>query len=201
MTKAEMLKSLKERRANSEGTSSSRRSSKGKRKASSEGGERRKKRQHEKATESAQTTVPKDPVSEPLGTTDKGPEQQSIELPYVLMDTSAISFVAKPSGSVSMEFIRRLVPDQDFDLVRRTPDLEVLEAASLHFMQSLVWSGEAATRLTQARDEVVMTQCSIDGVLDRHNDLMKQLEEIRAQKDGEKESLLLELEPTRAKVQ
>ncbi|KZV30874.1 hypothetical protein F511_15793 [Dorcoceras hygrometricum] len=103
MTKVEMMNSMKDRRANPEGTSSSRRSSKGKRKASTEEGERR---------------------------------------------------------FISLDFIRRLVPDQDFDLVRRTPDLEVLEAASLHFMQ-----------------------------------------EIRAQKDREKESLLLELEPTRAKAQ
>ncbi|KZV49664.1 Embryo defective 3006 isoform 1 [Dorcoceras hygrometricum] len=163
MTKAEMMKSLKERRANPEGTSSSHRSSKGKRKTSSEGegdvqagtvmerprwsrkehlswnGERRKKRHHEeKTTESARATVPKDPMGELSGTAGKAPkktEQQSIEVPYVLLDTSEISFVAKPSSPTSLDIIRRLVPDQYFDLVKGTPDLKVLEAVFLHFMQ------------------------------------------------------------------
>ncbi|KZV19085.1 hypothetical protein F511_10136 [Dorcoceras hygrometricum] len=113
MTKAEMMKSLKERRVDPEGTSSSRRSSKEKRKASLEGGERSKKRQNEeKTTEPARATAPKDPVSKPVGTTEKIPEQQSTELPYVLLDTSSISFVAKPSGSISLDFIRRLVPSK-----------------------------------------------------------------------------------------
>ncbi|KZV40485.1 enhancer of mRNA-decapping protein 4-like [Dorcoceras hygrometricum] len=46
-----------------------------------------------------------------------------------------------------------------------------------------------------------MTRGSMDGVLDRHNDLMKQLEDIRAEKDKEKESVLLELEIARAEAQ
>ncbi|KZV42461.1 Glutamate receptor 2 isoform 1 [Dorcoceras hygrometricum] len=158
MTNAEMIKSLKERKANPEGTSSSHRPSKGKRKASSEGGERRKKRHHEEqTTESTRAIVPKDPMGELSGTARKAPEQ--------------------------------------------------IEQQSI---ETLVWTGEAANRLTQAHDEVVMTRListgpdtrrSKDGVLGRHNDLMKQLEEIRAQKDGEKGSLLLELEATRDEVQ
>ncbi|KZV52587.1 CCAAT/enhancer-binding protein zeta [Dorcoceras hygrometricum] len=197
MTKAKMMKSLKERRSHPEGTSISHHSSKGKRKASSEGGEKRKKRHNEeKATEPAWETALQDPISEPVGTAENIPEQQSIEVPYVLLDTSAISFVAKPSGSVSLDFIRRLVLDQDFDLVKRTPDLRFLETASLHFMQT----GETANRLSQARDEVVMTRRSMDGVLGLHNDLLKQLEEMRAQEDREKESLRLKLEAARADV-
>ncbi|KZV58710.1 hypothetical protein F511_31859 [Dorcoceras hygrometricum] len=165
-------------------------------------GERRKKHRHEeKNKESAQATVSKCPISEPQGTAGKAPEQQSTEAPYVLLDTSVISFVAKPFGSVSLDFVRCLVPDQDFDLVKSVPFLAALEAADLHFMQALVWSGEVENRLTQAQDEVVMTQRSMDGVLDRHNDLMKQLDEIRAQKDKEKESVLLELEAIRAEAQ
>ncbi|KZV27935.1 hypothetical protein F511_33905 [Dorcoceras hygrometricum] len=150
-----MMKTLREMRADPEGASRSLHPSKGKKKAS-EWGERRKKHRHEEKTkESAQATVSKCPISEPRGTAGKAPEQQSTEAPY------------------------------DFDLVKSVPDLASLEAASLHFMQALVWSGEVANRLTQAWDEVVMTRRSMDGVLDRHNDLMKQLEEIRAQKEKE----------------
>ncbi|KZV34437.1 hypothetical protein F511_23411 [Dorcoceras hygrometricum] len=181
MSKAKMMKALKERRADPERTSSS--LSKGERKAAAEGGEKRKKRHHEKkTTESARETASVGPTSEPSGAEGKAPEQQITEAPYVLLDTSAISFMAKPSGSFSLDFVRRLVPEQDFDLVKSVPDIAALEAASLHLMQALVWSGEVATRLSQARDEVVMTRCSMDGVLDRHNDLMKQLEDIRAEK-------------------
>ncbi|KZV34467.1 hypothetical protein F511_28014 [Dorcoceras hygrometricum] len=82
-----------------------------------EGGERRKKRRpEEKTKEPAHATVSKGSTSEPWGTADKAPEQQFTEAPYVLLDTSAISFVANPSGSISLDFVRRLVPDQDFDL-------------------------------------------------------------------------------------
>ncbi|KZV54789.1 hypothetical protein F511_04411 [Dorcoceras hygrometricum] len=188
MIKAEMMKSLKERKTTQEGTSSSRRPSKGKRKASSEGGERRKKcHSEEKASEPARATAPEDPLNELVGTVGKVPEQQSAEVPYVLLDTYALSFVAKPFGSASLDFIRHLVPDQDFDVVKGVPELAVLEAASLHFMQALVWTGEAANRLSQARDEVAMTRRSMDGVLGRHNDLLKQLKEMRAQEDRERD--------------
>ncbi|KZV21571.1 G-box-binding factor 1 [Dorcoceras hygrometricum] len=187
------------KKADSEGASSS--LGKGKRKAAAEGGERRKKRHHGKTTKSAREAISKSPINEPLGTKGTAPEQQSTEEPYVLLDTSAISFVAKPSGSVSLDFTRRLIPDQDYDLVKSVPDIAALEAASLHFMQALVWSGEVANRLNQARKEVVRTQRSMDGMLDRHNNLMKQLEEIRAQKDKEKESMLLDLETSRAEAQ
>ncbi|KZV34332.1 pleiotropic drug resistance protein 1-like [Dorcoceras hygrometricum] len=196
------MKSLKERRADPEGTSRSLHPSKGKRKASSEGGERRKKRRPEEETqEPARATISKGPTSESRSTAGKAPEQESTEAPYVLLDTSALSFMAKPSGLVSLDFIRRLVHDQDFDLVRSVPDLAALEAANLHFMQALVWSGEVSNRLAQARDEVVTTKRSLDGVLGRHNDLMQQLEEITSKKDKEKESVLLELEATRAEAQ
>ncbi|KZV52398.1 hypothetical protein F511_33539 [Dorcoceras hygrometricum] len=84
----------------------------------------------------------------------------------------------RPLRSASLDFIRRLVPGQDFDL-------------------ALVWTGEATNHLSQARDEVVRTKRSMDGVLGRHNDLLKQLEEMRAQEDREKESMRLQLEAAR----
>ncbi|KZV37810.1 hypothetical protein F511_27596 [Dorcoceras hygrometricum] len=56
MSKAEMLKSLKERRADPKGTSSS--LSKGKRKTTAEGGEKRKKRHHEKKTAEPTREIP-----------------------------------------------------------------------------------------------------------------------------------------------
>ncbi|KZV54803.1 hypothetical protein F511_04425 [Dorcoceras hygrometricum] len=80
---------------------------------------------------------------------------------------------------------------KDFDLVKSVLDITALEAASLHLMQALVWGGEVATCLSQARDEVVLTRSSMDGVLDRHNDLMKQLKDIRAEKDKEKDVQVL----------
>ncbi|KZV51549.1 tRNA modification GTPase isoform 1 [Dorcoceras hygrometricum] len=197
MSKAEMKKDLKEKKVDPEGTSLS--LSKGKRKASAEGGERRKKLHHEKKIkEPARETVSGGLTSEPSVMEGKNSEQQTTEAPYVLLDTSAISFVAKPSGSVSLDFTRRLIPDQDFDLVKSVPDLEALEAASLHFMQALVWNGEVANRLLRARDEVTMTRRSMDGMLNRHDGLMKNLEEIRAIIDKEKESMMLEIETSRA---
>ncbi|KZV24356.1 hypothetical protein F511_25897 [Dorcoceras hygrometricum] len=62
-----------------------------------------------------------------------------------------------------------MVQTNEFDLVWRTPDLEVLEAAILYFMQALVWSGEAANRLTGAHNYIFMTRHSMDGVLNRNN--------------------------------
>ncbi|KZV55641.1 hypothetical protein F511_26805 [Dorcoceras hygrometricum] len=169
MTKAEMMKALKERKANLEEASSSRVPRKEKRKTPSEGRKRRKKRRHgEGATETARMTIPEEPVTVPIDTSSKSPEQQSTEVPY------------------------------DFDLVKSVLDLAVLETASLHFMQALVWTGEAANRLSQDTEEVVMTRRSMDGVLGRHNDLLKQLEEMRAHEDREKESLRLDLDTARA---
>ncbi|KZV17930.1 hypothetical protein F511_42013 [Dorcoceras hygrometricum] len=127
MSKAEMLKS--ERRADPEGTSSS--LSKGKRKTATEGGEKRKKRHHEKKTvEPARATTSVDLTNEPVGAAGKAPEQQTTEAPYVLLDTSALSFVAKPSSSVSLDFVRILVPEQDFDLVKSVLDIATMEAAN-----------------------------------------------------------------------
>ncbi|KZV21149.1 hypothetical protein F511_27420 [Dorcoceras hygrometricum] len=65
---------------------------------------------------------------------------------------------------------------------------------SIPYEPALVWTGEAMNHLSQARDEVVRTNRSMDGVLGSHNDLLKQLEEMRAHEDREKESLRLELE-------
>ncbi|KZV32451.1 hypothetical protein F511_15709 [Dorcoceras hygrometricum] len=144
MSKAEMMKALKEKKTDPEGTSLS--LSKGKRKASEEGGERRKKRHHEKKTkEPARETVSGGLTSEPSVKEGKTSEQKTTEAPYVLLDTSAISFVEKPSGSVSLDFTRRLIPDQDFDPLeemRATSDkekesmmleLETSRAQALHF--------------------------------------------------------------------
>ncbi|KZV25413.1 hypothetical protein F511_07297 [Dorcoceras hygrometricum] len=189
MSKAEMLKALKARKTEPEGASRS--LDKGKRKAEAEGGQRREKRHHENTPEPARETIPKIPISEPIGAKGKAPEQQSTEEPYVLLDACAISFVAKPSGSVSLDFTRRLIPDQDYDVVKSIPDLAALEASSLHFMQALVGSGEVANRLTQAREEITKTKHSMD----------EQLVEIRANNDKEKEVMALELEASRSEAQ
>ncbi|KZV24125.1 hypothetical protein F511_20112 [Dorcoceras hygrometricum] len=199
MSKAEMLKALKARKTEPEGASRS--LDKGKRKAEAEGGERRKKRYHEKTPEPAREMISETPVSEPIGAKGKAPEQQSTEEPYVLLDACAISFVAKPSGSVSLDFTRRLIPDQDYDVVKSVPDLADLEASSLHFMQALVWSGEVANRLIQAREEITKTKHSMDEMLESHEGLMKQLAEIRANNDKEKEVMALEIEASRAEAQ
>ncbi|KZV55458.1 hypothetical protein F511_32005 [Dorcoceras hygrometricum] len=109
--------------ANPEVASSSRSSGKEKRKTPLEGREKRKKHHHEEgATDTTRTTILKEPINVSVDTTNKGPEQQSTEVPYVLLDTSAISFVAQPSGSTSLEFIRRLVHEQDFDLLGQLHD-------------------------------------------------------------------------------
>ncbi|KZV55924.1 hypothetical protein F511_20746 [Dorcoceras hygrometricum] len=236
MDKAAMLEALKERRSktksggasssgaqNKEETSSGA-PSKEKREASPEKKERRKKRLHEKRdTGSTQESIPEVTISEPEGTINKGPERKSSEEPYTLLDASKISFVSNPSGSASLDFIRHMVPDQDFDQLKRTPDLEVFESAGIHFMQvrtssglrfvlyyhcyltisvqSLAWFGEAASRFSKARAEVIKTKRSYDGVLGRHEVLLKQLEEIQTKENAEKESLTAELESARAKAQ
>ncbi|KZV37586.1 dynein heavy chain [Dorcoceras hygrometricum] len=194
MRKAEMMKSLKEREADPEATSRSHHPG-GKiiKALTGEGGKLKKPCPKETMIEPAPTTVLGGPTSEPVGTAGKHPEQQPTEVPYVLLDTSMISFVADPSGLVSLDFTRHLSPTRILTWCSEPPTLRLL-------IPSLVWSDEAANRLTQARDEVVMTRRSMYEVLGRHNDLMKHLEKLRAQKDGENESLLLELEATRAKV-
>ncbi|KZV50511.1 hypothetical protein F511_33734 [Dorcoceras hygrometricum] len=199
MSKAEMLRALKEKRADPEGAS--RYLSKGKRKNSEEGGEKRKKRQHEKEThESGRAKVSKETTKETSPSVDKDPEQTT-EASYEYLDASTISFVAKPFGSASLDFTRRLIPNQDYELVNSVPDVAALEAASLHFMQALVWRSSVANRLLQAREEVTKTKHSMEGVLEQHGDSMKQLEEIRANKDKEKEVMALELEASRAEAQ
>ncbi|KZV23132.1 hypothetical protein F511_28445 [Dorcoceras hygrometricum] len=62
-------------------------------------------------------------------------------------------------------------------------------------------SGEALNCLSREHDEVVLTRHSMDGVLNRHDQLMKQFEELHRQKDEKKQLLLLELEATRSQVQ
>ncbi|KZV18572.1 hypothetical protein F511_43027 [Dorcoceras hygrometricum] len=94
-----------------------------------------------------------------------------------------------------------MVADQDFGQLKRTPDLEVFESAGLHFMQSLAWFGEAVSRFSKAHAEVIKTKRSYDGVLGRHEVLLKQLEEIRTKENAEKESLTVELELARAEAQ
>ncbi|KZV55930.1 hypothetical protein F511_20752 [Dorcoceras hygrometricum] len=203
MDKAAMLEALKERRSktksggasssgaqNKEETSSGA-PSKEKREASPEKKERRKKRRHEKRdTGSTQESIPEVVISEPEGANNKGPEQKSSEESYTLLDASKISFVSNPSGSASLDFNRHMVPDQDFDQLKRTPDLE-----------SLAWFGEAASRFSKAHAEVIKTKRSYDGVLGRHEVLLKQLEEIQTKENAEKESLTAELELARAEAQ
>ncbi|KZV57825.1 putative disease resistance protein [Dorcoceras hygrometricum] len=214
MDKAALFEALKERKsktksggASSSGTQNKEETSSGapskeKRKASPEKKERRKKRRHEeRGTGSTQESIPEVMITEPEDTTNKVPEQKSTEEPYTLLDSSKISFVSKPSGSASLDFIRHLVPDQDFDQLERTPDLEVFEIVGLHFMQSLAWFREAASRFSKARAEVIKTKRSYDGVLGRHEALLKQLEEIQTKESVEKESLSAELESARAESQ
>ncbi|KZV47857.1 hypothetical protein F511_38530 [Dorcoceras hygrometricum] len=217
MDKAVMLEALKERKsktksggAYSSGAQNKKETgsgapSKKNRKASPEKKERRRKhvlrRHEERGTGSTQESIPKVMITEPEDTTNKAPEQKSTEEPYTLLDASKISFVSKPSGSASLDFIRHLVPDQDFDQLKRTPDLEVFETAGLHFMQSLAWFWEAASRFSKARAEVIKTKRSYDGVLGRHEAFLKQLEEIQTKESVEKESLSVELESARAEAQ
>ncbi|KZV30018.1 hypothetical protein F511_24801 [Dorcoceras hygrometricum] len=133
MSKAEMLRALKEMKADPEGASRS--LSKGKRKSTEERGEKRKKRQHEQENqESDREQVSKEAIKETSTSGGKGPEQTT-EASCEYLDASTISFVAKTSGSASLDFTRRLIPDRDYNLVNRVPDLAALEAASLHLMQ------------------------------------------------------------------
>ncbi|KZV50743.1 mediator of RNA polymerase II transcription subunit 12-like [Dorcoceras hygrometricum] len=101
-------------------------------------------------------------------------------------------------GPVVLDFIHHMVPKKDFDLVRRTSDLKVIEAASLHLMP---WYGVVKRQTASPHNDIIMNKRSVDGLLNRHNDLMNQLEKLQAQKDEEKKSLLLELQATRAEVQ
>ncbi|KZV51276.1 BTB/POZ domain-containing protein [Dorcoceras hygrometricum] len=129
-----MLRALREKKADPEGASRS--LGKGKRKITEEGGEKPKKRHHEKKTrESDRDKVSGETTKETPSSGGQNPEQQTNETSYEYLDASNISFVAKPSGSVSLDFTRRLISDQDYDLVNSVPDLAALEAASLHFMQ------------------------------------------------------------------
>ncbi|KZT76418.1 hypothetical protein F511_46558 [Dorcoceras hygrometricum] len=119
MNKAEMLEALKERKSKSGAASSSHPPSKEKRQAPSEKERRKKHRHEEKGAGSTQESIPEVTISEPVDPTTKDPEQQSTEVPYTLLDASTLSFVSNPSGPASLDFIRHLVPDQDFDQLRR----------------------------------------------------------------------------------
>ncbi|KZV32041.1 hypothetical protein F511_38967 [Dorcoceras hygrometricum] len=55
---------------------------------------------------------------------------------------------------------------------------------------ALVWSGEVANRLIQAWEEITKTKHSMDEMLESHEGLMKQLTEIRANNDKDKEALV-----------
>ncbi|KZV42094.1 hypothetical protein F511_11690 [Dorcoceras hygrometricum] len=198
MSKAEMLRALKERKADPEGTSRS--LSKGKRKGAEERGEKRKKRQHEQGThESGREPIPKEAIKK-TSTSGGKVFEQTTEASCEYLDASTISFIAKPSGSASLDFTRRLIPDRDYNLVNSVPDLAALEAASLHLMQAVVWSGSVANRLLRAREEITKTKHSMDGVIQEHEGLMKQLEEIQATHDKENEEMTLELESSRARA-
>ncbi|KZV39233.1 hypothetical protein F511_30369 [Dorcoceras hygrometricum] len=113
-----------------------------------ERGEKRKKRQHEREThESGREQVPKEAIKETSTSGGKGPEQTT-EASCEYLDASTISFIVKPSGSASLDFTRRLIPDRDYNLVNSVPDLAALEAASLHLMQE---SEEMAVELESSR--------------------------------------------------
>ncbi|KZV27888.1 hypothetical protein F511_26224 [Dorcoceras hygrometricum] len=61
---------------------------------------------------------------------------------------------------------------------------------------SVEWRGGQSP--SSSTDEVTMTRRSMEGMLTRQDGLMKQLEEMRAISDKEKESMLLELEISRS---
>ncbi|KZV28759.1 hypothetical protein F511_29237 [Dorcoceras hygrometricum] len=180
MSKAEMLRALREKKADPEGASRS--LGKGKRKITEEGGEKPKKRHHEKKTrESDRDKVSGETTKETPSSGGQNPEQQTNETSYEYLDASNISFVAKPSGSVSLDFTRRLISDQDYDLVNSVPDLAALEAASLHFMQFYI--------------NLIFPFIGSDVRPNHH------LAEIRANNDKEKELMAFELEASRAEAQ
>ncbi|KZV58590.1 hypothetical protein F511_11882 [Dorcoceras hygrometricum] len=67
--------------------------------------------------------------------------------------------------------------------------------------ESLAWFGEAASQFSKAHAEVIKTKRSYDGVLGRHEVLLKELEEIQTKENAEKESLTAEIELARAEAQ
>ncbi|KZV26652.1 hypothetical protein F511_15817 [Dorcoceras hygrometricum] len=81
----------------------------------------------------------------------------------------------------------------------------LLDLSTLSFVSkpsgALAWFGEAASRFSKAHAEVIKTKRSYDGVLGRHEVLLKQLEEIQTKENAEKESLTAELELARAEAQ
>ncbi|KZV53726.1 chromatin modification-related protein eaf-1-like [Dorcoceras hygrometricum] len=116
-------------------------------------------------------------------------------------------FVVSPSRSTSMQFLSQLVPDRDVDLVRSTPDLDVLGSFAVRFMEAMVWGGEAINRLSLAHREVDSSHRSMDEVIGHLTELRKQLEELHVQGDEEKKvleaenrALETELEDTKARA-
>ncbi|KZV30082.1 Tau class glutathione S-transferase [Dorcoceras hygrometricum] len=106
---------------------------------------------------------------------------------------------------ISMMFrvVRTNQYNQDLGLIHSTNGnhLESPNEGSSIDHQTLVWFREAASRFSKAREEFIMTRRSMDGVLGRHDALMKQLEEIQTKENVEKESLSVELESARTEVQ
>ncbi|KZV55105.1 hypothetical protein F511_07491 [Dorcoceras hygrometricum] len=178
MGKAEMMRTMREKKSKAEGSSGEAvpfSLARGKRKVLPAGDEHPRKR-------SGKSPAREVPMvgEEPHASTKELPEERP---------------------ALSPQSLSAIVPDKDLDFVMKTPDAEVIEAASLHFLQALVWSGEVLNRLCRAHYEVVLNRRSMDGVLSRHDQLMKQFEDLCKQKDEEKQQHLLELEAPRALVQ
>ncbi|KZV48827.1 salicylic acid-binding protein 2 [Dorcoceras hygrometricum] len=68
------------------------------------------------------------------------------------------------------------------------------------FLKAVVWSGSVANRLLHAREEITKTKHSMDGLIQEHEGLMKQLEEIQATHDKENKEMALELESSRTRA-
>ncbi|KZV23135.1 hypothetical protein F511_28448 [Dorcoceras hygrometricum] len=77
----------------------------------------------ETATEFAPPADLETLTGELVGSTEELLEHQSTGAPPVALDIFEISFMASPSGPRALEVIHHMVPNKDFDLVPRNPDL------------------------------------------------------------------------------
>ncbi|KZV41411.1 hypothetical protein F511_12139 [Dorcoceras hygrometricum] len=90
---------------------------------------------------------------------------------------------------------------RNFSQTFQSPPVNLYLDAVNPSQEDLVWNGKALNHLTRAHDEVILTRHSMDGVLNRHDQLIKKFEELHGHKDEEKQQQLLELEATQAQRQ
>ncbi|XP_073310924.1 uncharacterized protein [Primulina huaijiensis] len=104
------------------------------------------------------------------------------------------SFIAHPSGSKVLNFVRHLVYSEDLAIVKAATDLQAIEAMSFNFMQitsfvsfvsivllqrtyifasqALVWGGEVTDLIYGAREMASSSQKSMNDVRSRQGELM-----------------------------